>query len=51
MPLDAPQSLTNDEVYAVSAYVLKLNGIIGDTDEMNADTLPKSQDAEPGWVY
>lgn len=41
MPLDAPQSLTNDEVYAVSAYVLKLNGIIGETDEMNAETLPK----------
>ncbi len=41
MPLDAPQSLSDDEVYAVSAYVLKLNGIIGETDEMNASTLPK----------
>ena len=27
MPFHAPQSLPNDEVYAVSAYVLHLNGI------------------------
>lgn len=41
MPLDAPQSLSDDEVYAVSAYILKLNGIIGDNDKMNAQTLPQ----------
>jgi len=41
MPYIQPQSLTDDEVYAVTAYLLKLNGIIGDTDEMNARTLPK----------
>src|SRR5690348_5026382 len=29
MPWQQPKSLTNDEVYAVSAYVLRLNGIIG----------------------
>jgi cytochrome c len=28
-------------VYAVTAYLLQQNGIIGDTDEMNAQTLPK----------
>ena len=28
MPYDAPQSLTSDETYAVSAYVLHLNGIV-----------------------
>jgi len=43
MPLDAPMSLSDDEVYAVSAYVLSLNGIIGEADEMNAQTLPKVQ--------
>ena len=43
MPLNAPKSLTNDEVYAVSAYILQLNGIIGDNDTMNAQTLPKVQ--------
>jgi mono/diheme cytochrome c family protein len=41
MPYVQPQSLTDDEVYAVTAYLLNLNGIIGDADEMNARTLPK----------
>lgn len=41
MPLDEPKSLTNDEVYAVVAYILQLNGIIGENDAMNAETLPK----------
>ena len=41
MPLNEPQSLTNDEVYAVSAYVLSLNGLIGAKDQLNAKTLPK----------
>ena len=41
MPYLQPQSLSDDEVYAVTAYLLNLNGIIGETDEMNARTLPK----------
>jgi cytochrome c len=41
MPWQQPKSLTNDEVYAVTAYVLRLNGIIGENDVMNATTLPK----------
>jgi len=41
MPYVQPQSLTDDEVYAVTAYLLNLNGIIGETDEINAQTLPK----------
>ncbi len=41
MPYIQPQSLTNDEVYAVTAYLLSLDGIIGEGDEMNAQTLPK----------
>ena len=41
MPYIQPQSLTSDEVYAVTAYLLSLNGIIGEGDEMNAQTLPK----------
>jgi mono/diheme cytochrome c family protein len=40
MPYTQPQSLSNDEVYAVTAYLLHLNGIIGESDEMNARTLP-----------
>jgi mono/diheme cytochrome c family protein len=41
MPLDAPQSLTDDEVYAVTAFILAENGIIADDAEMNAKTLPR----------
>jgi cytochrome c len=41
MPYIQPQTLTNDEVYALCAYLLHLNGIIGEHDEMNAQTLPK----------
>lgn len=41
MPFLAPQSLKADEVYAITAYLLYLNGIVGERDEMNAATLPK----------
>jgi mono/diheme cytochrome c family protein len=41
MPWNEPKSLSNDEVYAVSAYVLRLNGIIGENDVMDAKTLPQ----------
>jgi cytochrome c len=36
MPLADPLSLSNDEVYAISAYVLFLNGIIGVPDRLEA---------------
>jgi S-disulfanyl-L-cysteine oxidoreductase SoxD len=41
MPYPMPKTLTNDELYALSAYILSLNQIIGENDEMNAQTLPK----------
>jgi cytochrome c len=41
MPTTKPLSLTNDEVYAVTAYLLFLNGIIGEDEVMNAQTLPQ----------
>ena len=41
MPWQAPRTLTNDEVYALTAYILSLNQIIGEKDVMNAQTLPK----------
>ena len=41
MPIANPLSLSNDEVYAVSAYVLFLNGIVGEDAQMNAQTLPQ----------
>jgi len=41
MPLYAPGSLSNAQLYAVTAYMLYLNGIIKEQDVMNAQTLPK----------
>jgi cytochrome c len=41
MPTTKPLSLTNDEVYAVTAYLLFLNGIIAENAVMNAQTLPQ----------
>jgi len=43
MPMDRPQSLTADEVYALSAYLLNLNGLIPTDAVMDANTLPKVQ--------
>ena len=43
MPYTQSQSLTNDEVYAVTAHLLHLNGIIGAQDVINAQTLPQVQ--------
>ncbi len=43
MPMDSPQSLTNDETYAVSAYLLHLNGLIPADAVMGPDTLVKVQ--------
>jgi mono/diheme cytochrome c family protein len=41
MPWQKPRSLTNEEVYALTAYILSLNKLIGESDTMNAQTLPK----------
>jgi cytochrome c len=40
MPVNEPKSLSDDEVYAVAAYILQLNGIIGVAETINAQTLP-----------
>ena len=39
MPMNAPQTLTNDEVYAVSAYLLNLNGLVPADAVMDAKTM------------
>jgi mono/diheme cytochrome c family protein len=41
MPYPAPHSLTNDEAYAVTAYLLRLNGIVGEDTVIDAKTLPQ----------
>lgn len=39
MPMDAPQSLTNNEVYALTAYIYKLNGLVKDDAVIDAAAL------------
>ena len=41
MPLGKEGSLTPDEVYAITAFLLNQNGVIGEDDIMNQQTLPK----------
>lgn len=41
MPFDQPGLLKPEEVYAVVAYILNLNGIIAEDAVMNASTLPR----------
>jgi mono/diheme cytochrome c family protein len=41
MPFDHPSTLTPDDVYAVTAYILYLNGIIGEHDVLDQQSLPR----------
>ena len=41
MPFQQPRSLTDNEVYALTAFILAQNKLIGEDDSMNAETLPK----------
>lgn len=41
MPWQQPKTLTNEEVYALTAYLLVLNKVIGENEVMNAETLPR----------
>jgi len=41
MPANRGGSLKPDEVYALTAYLLYMNGIIQETDIMDAQSLPK----------
>src|SRR5205809_6748779 len=43
MPLDRPQTLSADEVYAVSAYLLNLNGVVSADAVMDAARLAQWQ--------
>ena len=41
MPFDRPGVLPPDDVYAVTAYVLQLNGIVSASEVLDANSLPK----------
>lgn len=40
MPHPSPQSLSNEEVYAVTAYILHLNGLLPENAALDSKTLP-----------
>jgi cytochrome c len=41
MPFTQPRTLTDDQVYALSAYLLYMNKVISEADRMDATSLPK----------
>ena len=41
MPFEDPGTLSADQVYAVTAYVLHLNGLVAEEDGLDCDSLPK----------
>jgi len=41
MPYNQPRSLADDDVYALTAYILSLNKLIGENDVIDAKTLPQ----------
>jgi cytochrome c len=41
MPITSPMSLTNDEVYAVTAYILSIDGIVPADAVLDAKSLPR----------
>ena len=41
MPFMSPRTLSDDQVYAITAYLLAINNLIGEKDVINAQTLPK----------
>jgi len=41
MPITSPQSLSNDEVYAVTAYILSIDGIVPGDAVLDSKTLPR----------
>ena len=41
MPFTAPMSLSNDDYYALTAYLLQINEIISSDEILNAETLPE----------
>jgi len=43
MPFKNPGVLSHEQVYAVTAYVLFLNGLVGESDVIDAKSLPKVQ--------
>jgi cytochrome c len=42
MPFDHPGTLPTNDVYSATAYLLHLNGIVGEHDVLDQTTLPRT---------
>jgi cytochrome c len=51
MPLNAPRSLSDDQVYAVTAYLLQINGLLDENAVLDAKSLPAIRMPQSGRVY
>ncbi len=51
MPFNEPGSLTDEEVYAVTAYILNRGNIIAEDKRMDKDSLPKVEMPNRGGFY
>ena len=41
MPFEEPGTLSADQVYAVTAYILHLNGLVAEDDVLDRESLPR----------
>ena len=41
MPFTQPRTLSDDQVYALTAYLLYMNKVISEADRIDATSLPK----------
>lgn len=41
MPFEEPGTLSADQVYAVTAYILHLNGLVGEDEALDRESLPR----------
>jgi cytochrome c len=54
MPFQTPGSLSNDEIYAITAYLLFINDVIAEDTQINAESLPQVKMPNRGnfvWGY
>jgi hypothetical protein len=46
MPFTQPRSLTDDQVYALTAYLLYMNKVIGEADPNGRDITAQGENAK-----
>ena len=51
MPFGRPGTLTDEEVYAVTAHLLYLKDLVGDDETIGPGNPPPGGDARPGSIH